>query len=268
MQASAAQVEDQQHRASAEIGQGDGLAVRAGDRKRRGRLRVPAERSQRVVRGPGSGVGRIGGRRSPVRAGVRSLGGGNHRGQTAHDGQVGVHLGAETPQGREGLQGFIGLAGLPLEFGLQGQRVHLVGCGVHGLFGQLQGLIGVPDLEPHRGEAFLGDGLQGLQTLGQVVGFAGVHIQTHAQFLDEILQVLHRFCGALHGIRDGRIDFAAAFLVDLGLGLGGVHMGSSLVAQHSDGRLDGFNLLRDTHAVPFAEMGESEQARPSALLVG
>ena len=45
-------------------------------------------------------------------------------------------------------------------------------------------------------------------------------------------------------------------------------MGSSLVAQHSDGRLDGFNLLRDTHAVPFAEMGESEQARPSALLVG
>ena len=45
-------------------------------------------------------------------------------------------------------------------------------------------------------------------------------------------------------------------------------MGPTFVAQHSDGRLDGFNLLRDTHAVPFSEMGQPEQARPSSLLVG
>ena len=45
-------------------------------------------------------------------------------------------------------------------------------------------------------------------------------------------------------------------------------MGSSLVAQHSDGHLDRFNLLRDAHAVAFSEMGQPEQARPPALLVG
>ena len=79
---------------------------------------------------------------------------------------MGVHPGAETAQGREGLQGFIGLTGLPLKLGVHGQRVHLVGPGVHRLFGQFQGLIGVSDLEPHRGQTFLGDGFQGFQTLG------------------------------------------------------------------------------------------------------
>ena len=67
--------------------------------------------------------------------------------------------------------------------------------------------------------------------------------QTHTQFFDEVLQVLHRFCGALHGIRDGRIDFAAAFLVGLGLGLGGIYMGPTFFAQYSNGRFDGFDLF-------------------------